>query len=85
MTFAVICFIVLIVVIFDLAHRIPGDDQPAEPTSPRIPGQKMGPPPWCVFPLMLLAVAAAMLVFAHFWPECGGFSNSSRPRTAGTV
>ncbi len=69
MTFAVICFIALLVVIFDVANRIPGDDEPATPGEPRIPGQKMGPPPWWVFPLMVLAVAAAMLVFAHFWPE----------------
>ena len=65
MTFAVICLIALIVVVFGLANRIPGDDEATTPVEPRIPGQKMGPPPWWVFPLMLLA--AVGLVLALSW------------------
>ncbi|AMV27106.1 hypothetical protein VT84_22075 [Gemmata sp. SH-PL17] len=69
MTFTVIVFLALVVVVFDLANRIPGDDEPTAPPVPRDPKQKMGPPPWWVFPLMLLAVAAFMAVCAWIWPE----------------
>lgn len=69
MTFGVLAFLALVIVVFDLANRVPGDDQPATPAAPCVAGQKMGPPPWWVFPLMLLAVALFMLAVRWYWPE----------------
>ena len=70
MTFAVLALIAVVVIVFDLSNRIPGDDQPAAaPTTPADPNRKMGPPPWWVFPLMLLAVILSTLLAAWIWPE----------------
>ena len=69
MTFGVLVFLAVVIVVFDLAHRIPGDDQAEPAVASRLAGQRMGPPPWWVFPLMLLAVALFMLAVGWYWPE----------------
>lgn len=65
--FVAIAIIAGIVVIFDVANRIPGDDQLGH-ASARLPG-KTGPPPWWVMILMIAAIVAIMLALAWYWPE----------------
>jgi hypothetical protein len=66
LTFVAIALVGVLVVVFGLANRIPGDDQPGTNGAPQA---GTGPPPWWVLPLMLLALAALMLVLAWYWPE----------------
>lgn len=69
MTLSVIALIGLVMLVFGLGNRLPDDDQPAAPIAAPDPDRKMGPPPWWVFPLMLLAVVLVMLVLGWYWPE----------------
>lgn len=69
MMFVAIGILGVVILAFGLGNRIPGDDELQTAITPRDPNQKMGPPPWWVFPLMLLAVTLLMLVFAWCWPE----------------
>lgn len=69
MTLSAIGLIGAVMLVFNLGNPIPGDDQPAPAVAPRDPNQKMGPPPWWVFPLMLLAVTLLMLALGWYWPE----------------
>jgi hypothetical protein len=68
--FVGLAIIGLIVIIFDVANRIPGDDQKPRPEDV-VPttGEKTGPPPWWV--IVLLFVGAA-LIFMGIWLIGGG-------------
>ena len=66
LTFVAIAIVMVIVVVFGLSNRVPGDDE-ADPNA--TPTAGTGPPPWWVLPLMLLALAVVMLVLAWYWPE----------------
>jgi hypothetical protein len=69
MTFTGIAILAVIIVIFDMANRIPGDDQPDTATDDTAPPGTTGPPPVWVMVLMLVVLAATMLVLAWYWPE----------------
>jgi hypothetical protein len=69
MTFIGIAILAAIVIIFDVANRIPGDDQPAPATAEESPLGKTGPPPWWVMVLMVVAIVVVMLALAWYWPE----------------
>ena len=68
LTFVAIGIVGVLVVAMGMYNRTPLDDKP-EPASGPSPYGVTGPPPWWVFPLMLLAVALVMLVLAWYWPE----------------
>jgi hypothetical protein len=68
LTFVAIGIVGLIVVGLGMYNRTPLEDKQEPPSGPA-PYGATGPPPWWVFPLMLLAVALVMLVLAWYWPE----------------
>jgi hypothetical protein len=69
MTFAGIALLALLVIATGLANRIPGDDQPPDPTAATAYDGKTGPPPVWVVILMVVVLVVTMLVLAWYWPE----------------
>ena len=64
--------VMVLVAVFGLSNRVPGDDAPNDrdaPLTARTGSGATGPPPWWVLPLMLLALTLIMLVLAWYWPE----------------
>jgi hypothetical protein len=68
LTFVAIGIVGLIVVALGMYNRTPLEDR-SDPATEPSRYDVTGPPPWWVFPLMLLAVAVVMLVLAWYWPE----------------
>lgn len=68
LTFVGLAIVALIVVIFDVANRVPGDDDQPTATS-RIADEETGPPPVWVMLLMIAAIVVTMLALAWYWPE----------------
>jgi hypothetical protein len=69
MTFVALAFLATVVIIFDVANRVPGDDQTADAANTGPQYEKTGPPPIWVMLLMVAVIALTMLALAWYWPE----------------